>query len=286
MKPWLAKILGLTIMILPANYALATVEPETATIAEVAESVVVETADTGTYTQYEYDSNGNVIKNLQYKNGDVSGYTDFEYGLENNLISISSYLDGQLVYKEEYEYQDGKFVEAKYYDNGQDLSMILDYTYTDNNNIETVSTYDGTGNLESYTVYEYNEIGTVSKHSVYDNEDKLQSYVAYKYDTKGNLIEENTSTIVDGVAYENMASKIYAYDENDNRIRRDVYVKDNNNNNLVVYNTYEYDAANNLIQESMYTSTGVVTWYMIYEYDTDGRLVKTMLHDGDGTIIE
>jgi len=283
MKPWLAKILGLTIMILPANYALATVEPETATIAEVAESVVIEIADTGSYAKYEYDSNGNMIKILQYKNGDVSSYIDFEYDLQNNLIRKSSYLEEQLVAKEEYEYQDGKLLAVKYYGNGQDLSITQSYTYTANDNIATFSTHDGAGNLDNYTVYEYNEIGTVSKHSVYDNEGKLQSYVLYKYDAKGNLIEENTSTIVDGVVYENVASTIYSYDENDNKIRKDVYVK---GNNLIVYNTYEYDAANNLIQESMYTSAGVATWYIIYEYDADGVLQKSTTYNGDGSVIE
>jgi len=257
-------------------------------------------------TRYEYDSFGNVIKQID-PNGTI---TNFEYGDEyknayltkvsksvsnKTLVSTKSYYFNTGLLKSEtdfngntaqYEYDrigrmlkktnpDNTFIRYSYNDLSNEISM------TNENNQITTYKYDSLGRLKQVVFpdnksayYEYNAVSKVTSIT-----DRMGRKTRYSYDDIDRIIE---ITYADGAKVE------YDYDDSNNativsdslgNATRYMY---NNFGNLIDVKQangeramYDYDPMDNLkkMTDPRFLETK-------YNYDNQGRLMSTRHADG------
>jgi YD repeat-containing protein len=207
-----------------------------------------------------YDANGETI----------TSYTEYEYDDEGNCIKYTKYdADGAVTSYSEYEYDEtGTYTES---------------TYSSDGALTDESVYDEAGNLLKETTddflheYEYDEAGNLlmvnSSSSTYDYYFETNfTYEEYNALGKGTkvswiTIDKNGETIDVGV-------EEHEFDEQGNHIRT------LDEDGTVLYE-YEYDEHGNLISSS--DSNGYLDIYR-YEYDSAGREIKRIVCDSDGNI--
>lgn len=86
-----------------------------------------------TYTEYkvEYDTKGNIIDELEYKDGVFSKHFSYEYDAANNKIKETEYdKTGKVVKKSVYKYENNLRIEKSVYDNKDKLKSKKTYKYT------------------------------------------------------------------------------------------------------------------------------------------------------------
>ena len=133
--------------------------------------------------EYEYDNNGNVIKETRNNNE-----TSYSYDSLNRLISVT-YSDGSSV---SYEYDATNNRTKETYSNGD----VKDYVYNDKYQLEEIKL-----NGETVDTFTYNETGAVTSHNTktftYDEWDRMSGYsdgentYTYKYDANGIRTQKN-----------------------------------------------------------------------------------------------
>jgi len=156
---------------------------------------------------YKYDERENLIEKIYYTSFSVSsGYKGYETKSIYKYDSI-----GNEIAKE--NYMDGKFTEK------------VTYKYDDIGNMTKENLYDSFGKTLGESQYKYdvkgNKIEWSYKNALYGG---LEGKVTFKYDDKGNLIEENNYQSF-GLSQNNTTDK-YEYDENNNWIKRIVFIKE------------------------------------------------------------
>ena len=160
----------------------------------------------GYYETYEYDIEGNLVKNSIYEENVLSGYNIFEYNSSNQLIKIYYYNtddEVQTYFIQEYD-NNGNVVKKTQY--GTNDAVILYFTFS----------YDSNGNLTNkkyyWTDYESGLISTDEyDETTYQYDDKSSIYksvdLPFIWETHINnvLVETNTEH------YGNNNSIIYNY---------------------------------------------------------------------------
>jgi hypothetical protein len=78
-----------------------------------------------------YDSNGNILEEINYKEGKVTRHFKYQYDKNNNKIREEEYdASGRIVEFSEYKYQNGLRTEKVVYDGGKKIKLKKVYTYT------------------------------------------------------------------------------------------------------------------------------------------------------------
>ncbi len=142
----------------------------------------------------EYDSNGNLIKNIQYReDGTVFEYTTYEYDDEGNNIKSNTfrYQGESEIHLDEYsiyEYDiNGNIIKDSYYDADDVLNGYVIYKYDNNENLLETHQYNASGDAVSYDEYEYDINGNRIKRTKWHC-DLGFSYYEYEYDVNGELV--------------------------------------------------------------------------------------------------
>ena len=146
-----------------------------------------------TTCKYEYDLEGNVIKESIYPNGEFGWYHIYEYDLEGNVIKESSYgTDGELGNYQTYEYDTkGNLIRESSYDSDDKgfYDWYKTYEYDTKGNLIKKSSYDTDGELGDYQTYEYDTKGNLIKKSNYDTDGELNDYQTYEYNSENTLMK-------------------------------------------------------------------------------------------------
>jgi len=131
----------------------------------------------GTYTYrkgYEYDNNGNIIKEISYDDNYwiVDYYETYEYDSNGNKIKGTQHSESGISGSTEYEYDSNgnKTKETRYY-NGN-IASIYEWEYDSNGNAIKEAQYDGSGNIKFR--YEYDSDGIITKYTSYENDGSIR----------------------------------------------------------------------------------------------------------------
>lgn len=215
---------------------LRTVSEDAGVLAEIAE--------------YEYDGNGNLIKESYDYNADGMPDEVYEYNSDGNITNEYYEYDADGVIDETYKYE--------YDANGNEIKSLADY--------------DNDGTPDRISTYEYDSNGNRTRRSIdKDGDGSLDEVYEYKYDDNGNRLKESYDKEADGTP-----DRIYEseYDSNGNQIKRS---SDRNaDGNPEQVNTYEYDDNGNRIKQSRDDDNdGTPEQVDTYEYDDNGNLTKS-----------
>jgi hypothetical protein len=153
-------------------------------------------------------------------------------------------------------------------------------------------------NERVYEIEEYDRNGRLEKIIAYMREDSSSEERSYKYDESGKLIEEIYRNIADGLnqrylfdynADGSVTETHYYADgffdktvkryENEKISRVDFY---DDGETLAESETYQYDAAGNLVLKELKNSENQVLLHESYEYDAQSRLQKSSRREADG----
>ena len=171
------------------------------------------------YIDYEYDSDGKLIKESLIFPSYFSDITEYTYNSAGKLIRADIYFDDDFVGHELYEYGSNDKISKIYHYNSEGNSGDIEiYEYDDEDKLVKVSVLeDGIPPANSYTTYEYDDDGLLIKSISYD----------YKYDG-----------LELGYSYHLDATRVYEYDSDDYLEKKSVY---DSSDELDYYYTYEYE---------------------------------------------
>ena len=192
-------------------------------------------------TEYEYNEDGNLIKSSDYED---EYYKEYEYDSNGNLVEERTY-DGEYEYLNVYEYDShNNMIKATEYEyDGDVFTFELEYEYNADDKPIRVMIYDEDANKSSMYEIEYNSNGEVIKETDYDFDGSVRSVTEYEYDEKGNMTKEVTD-------YNE------TYEEQSGTIK------------------YEYDADSNLVKEVEYNYVDDIVCVTEYEFDSNGNMTK------------
>ncbi len=176
------------------------------------EPVLVKTEYVFYRDEFEYDENGNLIKETYYDTeGNVSQITENAYNSNGKLQSVVIYSGEDIIEKYELEYDDNgnliKFVvvgtsvtEYVYNEASVVVESISKSVETDTpirkdeydsaGNIIKTTEYDETGKPTSIKEFVYDSFGKITGDSYYDGEGNVEWESKYEYDKNGNLTEK------------------------------------------------------------------------------------------------
>ena len=211
--------------------------------------------------EYEYDQNKHLVKALC--NGSMTD--EYAYDDKGNLIKHTSWFGNYPQCGYEYAYDDqGRMIREVVLRGNPDfnilqLSYAVDYTYDreDNRTSMTVTYPNGS---TSRTDYVYDKDGNLIR------EETGSVVVEYVYDNKGNILEEkNNSTTVQ-----------YTYDQNGHLTQK--ICKDLTSGYVEYSFIYEYDDNGNVIKETQESQmNGRYKGVTSYTYDKNGNLIQKAL---------
>ena len=222
--------------------------------------LLTQTDPNGITLTFGYDQNNNVTSVVQSRGTTILGTITSLYS-GDNLLASRSFTD----------------------QSGQELSAVL--TYDGNENLFTVTRYDGAGTLVGSSQYTYdNNMVTHIHHQdssstqladyiyVYDASERLSSEtdngttITYSYDSTNQLVSAGTSS--------------YWYDANGNRIMNGYQTGAGNQILSDGTFTYSYDKEGNVIKKS--EGSYATTWK--YQYDNLNRMVDAQEWSGDPNV--
>lgn len=216
---------------------------------------------------YEYDKNGNMIKEMEYFDGRKYVNEEWEYlrGIKIRHMLYTYLLPGIGGFNEyELDYKGNPVVKRNYYFAIEDRNSTSDRANWELRSETTYfNEYDTDGNLVA--VYELEG----------DNKTLVESHT-YQFDDKGNIIEDKCTKDPDHFIYQ------VEYDKYGNMIYdRDSYYNDKKYTNRFEYDSkgrkiwqnkdgeypiqYEYNDAGKLIKETHYQREKIEYWWE-YEY--------------------
>lgn len=235
---------------------------------------------------YEYDANGNLVKETKDWFDDCVYKTVTDYDANGNATHVlQTLLSSDNQYHTEFEHtytyecdeagnpilckdEDNRKVWEREYVNGV-LKKQTDYAFASRGIYVSKETeYDDNGNKVMYTKYdeknelviheEYDSNGNMTKQSgrVYGNKD--QGEIAFEYDNNGNMMKRSDLTSGDSWTFE--------YDAEGNELcmtthRADGYEESNNPRRY----EYKYDEFGNKIEQTCFSSDTMLSHYT-YEY--------------------
>lgn len=181
----------------------------------VEECLLDENGDIMERRTFEWDKNGNLLRELQHYIDDSYDTTEIVYDKDGNITEKNKHdSDGEFDGKELSEYKDGKKIREEIFDENNQLIKKITYDYDDNGYLtergnwdiedddyyKIVNKYDDKGNV--IRVLKYNDSEQLIEKSVYslDNEFRVvkiveedqfrEVEVELEYDSKGNVIRQ------------------------------------------------------------------------------------------------
>jgi len=207
--------------------------------------------------EYEYDSNGNMLKSRETVDGFLTG--ESEYTVSDGESIITKYT--------QYNEDGSKFVN-EYDSNGNDVALI-DYDADGNVNMQTISQYAQTAEGEWYeTTRTENYADGTKIEAEYNEQGDNIAWVSY--DADGNVESSETWD--------------YTYDDNGNWATMKAYMGG------VLFEETVYKTVT--AEDSSYTYPETVTTYnedgskTVCVYNENDELVSETTYDADGNMVE
>jgi len=227
--------------------------------------------------EYEYDSNGNIVKETV-----LDSYTiEYEYDSSGNKIKETQYLSiGKLNYTKEYD-SNGNMVKYTFYrSDGSELDYQV-YEYDQNENMVEYKDYNSNGFVLFHYAYEYHQNGNMAKYIDYFSyEDVFYIQHQNEYDQNGNEVK-STGYDFDGSVTHCFESE---YDQNGNMVKSTQY----SYGDIYSYTLYEYDQVGNAIKYTTYypdgRATQITDFIYNYEYDSQGNIIKATWYNWDNKL--
>ncbi len=200
-------------------------------------------------TLYEYDSNGNCVREQWYDEGKDAGHAEYSYDASGNCTWVYYKRPGGYDVEQTYEYDSaGNMIRKTHTMDG--VTTIQENEYDANGNLICWIGTDGSGEKE-YITWDYDANGfciggTHSVNLIVDSE------IVVKTDNRGNITRQET--VRDG---EVLNSESFEYDDFGNKTK--IY----QNDNLIEEN--EYDDHGNRLKHIEYSGDNI-NQYWIYEY--------------------
>ena len=143
----------------------------------------------------------NTITTTRIKNTEItpnsSSYSIFEYDNNGDVVKESAYIDDELSFWDEYVYdEDHNVLKSDFYfpnDEGEFRVLTITYYSYDNGNLikKEATSYNDEGNvhLNEIYMYEYDEFGNITREEKYTNDSRnYSSEWKYEYDENGNVL--------------------------------------------------------------------------------------------------
>ncbi|MCT4596985.1 MAG: S8 family serine peptidase, partial [Vallitalea sp.] len=250
-----------------------------------------ETNSSGSKVEYEYDGNGNIIKQTLYEDKDTTRNTLYKYDHRGNIVQKKDYIRAGDLYNNDFA-------------NDDEVERVTTYQYDKNNNliketspqnITTSYRYDKLNRqVRAYykrmdehdlpaliaTITTYNSIGKIKTIT-----DPNGNTTEYEYNPMGHLvktkqkvtIESNQTEIINQYAYDRAGRKTV-------EISPENYDKDKTISEMNRIK-YIYDPMNRLIakqeiQKKTGEDTYITTIKKAFQYDNNGNKIKEL--DGEG----
>ncbi len=218
---------------------------------------------------YEYDINGYLIKvtkESQQENG-TDSVTEYENDSQGNVMKMTQYRNGQKQFSTQYFYQNNYLMALETTNEVLGyISECVEYERNGNGNITAERNYTGSGQgekkLSSGHTYEYDEKGNKI----------LENHYSYTYDENHTLIENHYAYVV--YTYETIQDSTYTkssdsynghyrYDENGNVVRSF------DNSDAWCYGSgYEYVRNEQGQRMEYFTYTGDAQYQKMIQYHT------------------
>ena len=175
------------------------------------------------------------------------------------------------------------------YDEKGALSKLETFGIDNTPSLYYLFTCNPEGKIIEYTVFKPDGMVIGEYSTVYDDRNnktgdkdkktgKFKDGKTYKYDGKNYISEE----VIAQVGFKSYTSQRFKYDDNGNKIERQVYYA--NGDPLLKY-TYSYDTNGDMIAMNDYKADGSLsfTTTYVYEYDSKGNWIKkTAWNEKDG----
>ena len=216
--------------------------------------------------EVEYDSQGNVLKYINYDGeGNLESYEVYGYN-EQGKKTIYEKFDSE-----------GVRISFSYYENNEQGDVIkahnasyldtYEYIYDENDRV-IEKLVRKNGEFSYRKVYTYDAEGKVIEEKIFDEQGEIVNIVGYIYDKNGNLeYEDEKYNDIYGCQ-----DTRYTYDDNNNLIEKVLY----SNDDVIVSRVYkyEYDDKGNCIKKFEYDRAGNLDSEMTYKYDEKGRQIE------------
>lgn len=147
-------------------------------------------------TTYGYDAENRRKKKTEIT-PNSSSYSIFEYDNNGDVVKESAYIDDELSFWDEYVYdEDHNVLKSDFYfpnDEGEFRVLTITYYSYDNGNLikKEATSYNDEGNvhLNEIYMYEYDEFGNITREEKYTNDSiDYSSEWKYEYDENGNVL--------------------------------------------------------------------------------------------------
>ncbi|MBR4413472.1 MAG: hypothetical protein IKS60_07640 [Lachnospiraceae bacterium] len=243
----------------------------------------------GTYTESEYDSRGELEISREYNENSVL-IKETYYDNDEEVEKISEYNDEGLIIREEsfdwwhyiveYEYDgSGNLLKEKEtdFDDNDEVEKYYESIYDSEGDVilRTVTTPDGSSVVDTRLEKETNEEGSKITVKNYGLDDELKYLTEKEYDENGNLLKEVTYVVRDD---EVLISNEYAYDEEDRVID---YIQESSLGRTET--KYEYSEEGYMCKESIITERMV--YAEVFSDGSDGHLAECItvkIYNADG----
>jgi len=250
--------------------------------------------DRGGYSEYEYDSNGNLLSKISYNADDyMTGHETHTYDENGNLLSRISYnAAGYIIGSEthaydengnetmfksespgatywiEYEYNENgqKIFETNYASNGE-VEEQVEYVYDQNMEPMEIIQYDGDGNILQRSIHETDAKGNVTSISLCKPNGEIEEREDRTYDKSGNVL--TVKYFANSRHGWDMGYSIEcAYDKDGNMIKKIIY---NEEGDIYEWTEYEYQSVKKYRPPENYDPN---TGAMLYEPKPKSTSVK------------
>lgn len=222
----------------------------------------------------EFDKDGNVTKEMHYRQGEVSQRMTYKYDKKGNMTEFVNYSvrKDELKYRQTIAYNEdnNKVLENRY--NGSEHFQIY-YDYHENGKLAKIRKMKLIPALNKYELQDkrvFTHDQNVTTIKVMDPDDQVVKKIVNKYDDRGNLIEFNE--------YEPNGDRIkqisYAFNEDNMITKEEKYQK----GNFIYSKSYDYDKEGNLVEVQKEQPEDKYVISKVYEYNKK-NLAKEMWFD-------
>ena len=230
---------------------------------------------------YEYDSQGNVVRQStdSTADGNINTLSTYRFDVNGNNIEHRIDSDNNGIAEQTYTFSYDSHGNQLWYavDNDNDDALEYSYTFTfDQYGNQLTYERDGNNNrvddiVDSRYTSIFNEWGDKVRYKIDSNADgDIETLYIYTYDEKGNRVKYQTDNGADGVPD---SIYTYQYDSQGNR----TYAEFDTDGDGVANNkqTYVYDELGNRVQHVADTNAdGSANTIYTYVFDENGNLIR------------
>ncbi len=225
----------------------------------------------------EFDENGNVTKEIYFRQGDINQELSYKYDHNQQKTKYENYdaSNDEVSFRQIIDYDDdGKKIKEERYNGSEHFE--INYNYDNQGNLTEIlkKKREKSGASVTYELEEkriYNRDGNTVTIEVLTPDDILLKKIINKHDDQGNLIEFNE------------------YDENDNRLKKISYEYNDENQkikevkhqrgNFIYEKQYQYNNQNNVAEIQTEEPKGEVYISKVFDYDDNNNLIKEMRYE-------